>query len=281
MSVTFNLALIQMHVEGGNRTRNLCHAEELLSQAAGEGADLALLPEAMDLGWTHPACLQEAEPVPGGKTFQTLSRLAKEHGIYICSGLVEKAGDEIYNSAVVIDRNGKLLLLHRKINELEIGHPYYGLGDRLGTCRTELGNIGLMICADGFAYDQVLSRALGYMGADILLSPCAWAVPPDHDNLKSPYGKTWRDAYEPVAREFCMWIAGVSNVGPITAGPWVGWDCIGCSLVIDPDGSEVIQGPYGISAETILYVDVTTVNRPARGTGWAKYWQADNDEDAK
>ena len=281
MSGNFKLALLQMHVEGGDRSRNLIHAEELLAQAASQGADLALLPEAMDLGWTHPSCLQEAEPVLEGKTCRRLCELAKQFNIYICSGLVEKAGEEIYNSAVVIDRDGRVILLQRKINELEIGHPYYSLVDRLGVCHTELGTLGLMICADGFAHDRVLSRALGYMGADIILSPCAWAVPPDHDNSKSPYGNTWREAYIPVAKEFCVWVVGVSNVGPITAGPWEGWNCIGCSLVIGPDGNEVLQGPYGVDAETILYIEVSTVSRPARGTGWDKYWQAARGESTK
>ena len=40
---------------------------------------------------------------------------------------------------------GNVAFVHKKINELEIGHAYYGLGDRLGVCRTELGTIGLMI----------------------------------------------------------------------------------------------------------------------------------------
>jgi predicted amidohydrolase len=128
MSGNFKLALLQMHVTAGDRIRNLIHAEELLSLAALQGADLALLPEAMDLGCTHPACRLEAEPIPGGNTFQRFCCLAKEYEMYICSGLVEKAEQEIYNSAVIIDRGGNLLLLHRKINELEIGHPYYGQG---------------------------------------------------------------------------------------------------------------------------------------------------------
>jgi len=54
-----------------------------------------------------------------------------------------------------------------------------------------------MICADAFAKDHVLSRSLGYMGADIIISPCAWAVPADHDNLKTPYHRhiKWFSAY--------------------------------------------------------------------------------------
>ena len=75
--------------------------------------------------------------------------------------------------------------------------------------------------------------------------------------------------YKPVAKEFAMWILGVSNVGQIEAGPWAGRKCIGCSLVVGPDGEEVLQGPYGEDAETILYVDIDPQPRPARGCGWA------------
>ncbi len=269
----FKLALLQMRVEDGQRQRNLVHAQALLAEAAAQGADLALLPEVMDLGWTHPACAAEAEPIPDGSTCRELTHLARELGIFICVGLAEKSGDKVYDSAVIIDRAGKILLLHRKLNELEIGHDLYAPGDRLGVCHTELGTLGLMICADGFAADRVISRSLGYMGADIILSPCAWAVPPDHDNRKDPYGKTWWEAYMPVAKDFSMWMAGASNVGPITAGPWKGWNCIGCSLVVGPDGREVVQGPYGADAEKIIYVEVSTLERPARGTGWRGLWE--------
>jgi predicted amidohydrolase len=197
-----------------------------------------------------------------------LAEMASTWGIYLCAGLTEKLGEKVYNSAVIIGKNGELLCLHRKINELDIGHPYYGQGDRLGVVSTELGTLGLMICADGFAKDRVLSRSLGYLGADVIVSPCAWAVDADHDNLKEPYGDLWRESYKHVAKEFTVWIAGVSNVGPLSAGPWAGRKCIGCSLVIGPDGSEVMQGPYGEDAETILYVDVEPVKRPARGCRW-------------
>ena len=112
----------------------------------------------------------------------------KREPIYVCSGLTERSGGDIHNSAVLIDKDGNILCRHRKLNELEIGHAYYALGDRLNVCQTELGTIGLMICADGFAKDRVLARSLCYMGADIILSPCAWAVPADHDNVQDPYG---------------------------------------------------------------------------------------------
>ena len=113
-----------------------------------------------------------------------------------------------------------------------------------------------MICADGFAPGQSISRTLALMGARTILSPCAWAVPADHDNAREPYGQLWLDNYCPVAREFGVAIAGVSNVGPITAGPWQGRKCIGSSLLIGRDGTEMARGPYGERAETVLLRDL-------------------------
>jgi predicted amidohydrolase len=265
------LAGVQMQVEAGNKVRNLAHAQELIAEAARQGADLIVLPEVMDLGWTNPSARQDASAIPSGDTCTMLSAAAQQYGVYLCAGLVERAPDgAIYNAAVILDRQGRVILHHRKLNELDIAHDLYTQGDRLGVCHTDLGTLGLLICADAFAQDQVISRTLGYMGADLIVSPSSWAVPPGHDNTITPYGDEWRAAYGPVARDFALWFVGVSNVGPIPAGPWAGWRCIGCSLVVGPDGQQVAQGPYG--EETILYVVIDPVARPARGTEWAARW---------
>jgi predicted amidohydrolase len=268
----FKLALVQMQVAGGRKEANLKRAGAMIAKAAAGGADVILLPEAMNLGWTHPSSPQEADPVPDGRTCAVLRAAARQHQCYVCSGLVERDGEKVFNSAVLINPRGEVLLLHRKLNELEIGHSYYDQGDRLGVVHTPVGTLGVMICADGFAHGQVISRALGYMGAQVVLSPSAWAVPADHDNQKEPYGALWRQCYQPVAKDFRLWIAGASNVGWLTAGPWEGWKCIGCSLVVGPTGEVILQGPYGAEVETILHVEVEPWPRPARGCGWEAYW---------
>ena len=98
---SFTLALCQMNVVGGDRPANLAHAGEMIARAAKEGAQFVLLPEAMDLGWTDPSALSEAEPIPGGSSFSYLADKARKHSVYICSGLIEKAGDKVFNSAVI------------------------------------------------------------------------------------------------------------------------------------------------------------------------------------
>ena len=265
---TFKLAMAQMLVEGGHQAANLERAEKRIADAAAAGAQVVVLPEALNHGWTHPFANTEVDTIPDGESCARLRAAAGTHRIHVCAGLVEREGERIFNSAVLIGPTGEILLLHRKLNELEIGHPFYAQGDRLGVAHTALGTIGVMICADAFAHGQVVSRTLGLMGADIILSPSAWAVPADHDNAREPYGQLWLDNYGPVARDFHLWIAGVSNVGPITAGPWQGRKCIGCSLLVGPDGTQVLMGPYGEQAETLLMADIRLVPRPARGDGW-------------
>lgn len=248
----FTLALAQMQVEGGARATNLDRAVSRIAEAAGKGAQVVVLPETLDLGWTHPSATTSAEPVPDGASCRRLRDAARQHGIWVCAGLVERADDTVFNAAVLISDRGEVVLHHRKLNELDLAHDCYAAGDRLGVVATPFGVVGMMICADAFAPGQMVSRTLGLMGARILLSPCAWAVPAHHDPAAEPYGQLWRDCYAPVARDFRMWIAGVSNVGPITAGPWAGRHCIGCSLLVDPNGRVVVQAPYGPDAEALL-----------------------------
>ena len=250
------LAIVQMLVEPGRKEANLDRAEQRIADAATKGAQVILLPEAMPLGWTHPSARTEADAIPGGESCLRLRQAARSHNVFICAGVIERAADHIFNAAVLINPAGDVILQHRKIHELDIAHELYARGDRLSVVDTPFGRIGVMICADGFAPGQCISRTLGVMGARTILSPCAWAVPAGHDNVRDPYGQLWLDNYGPVARDFEMVIAGASNVGPITAGPWQGRKCIGNSLVIGRHGQQIARGPHGETAEAILHVDL-------------------------
>jgi len=102
-----------------------------------------------------------------------------------------------------------------------------------------------------------LGLALGAMGARLILSPCAWAVESDHDNEDEPYGRdVWEPAYTILAEKRSLATVGVSNVGPLEAGPWKGRYCIGSSLAMGSDGTVLARAPYGVEAETMLAVDV-------------------------
>ena len=253
---TMILAMAQMRVIGGDLRGNLIRAGRAVGEAAAGGADIVVLPEAMDLGWTHHSAAELAEPIPDGATFEYLAGLAEDHAIYVCAGISERDGERLFNTAVLIDRCGKLLIKHRKINELDFAKRIYSTGDGTQVATTEFGTVGVMVCADAFIEDHSISRELGEKKARLILSPCAWAVPPDHDNERHPYGQLWIDSYGPVASEFGLWIAGVSNVGKIRSGEWAGHHCIGSSMLVAPGGDIAARAPFGRDAESLLMVEI-------------------------
>ena len=270
MAETFRLGMGQMLVEGGAVEANLARGEEMVRRAARRGCRLVVLPECLDTGWMHPSAADAARPIPGPSA-DPLCRAAAREGVHVVAGLTERDGEAIYNTAVLLSPEGRLLHKHRKINVLRDAQGLYETGDRLGVVRTPLGVFGLNICADNFPDSLALGHALARMGAQVVLSPCAWAVDADHDNAVQPYGALWRGSYGELARLYDLWVVGVSNVGWITGGPWCGRKCIGCSLAVAPGGRVAAQGPYGEAAEDLVVVEVRLVARTLRGTDWAPH----------
>jgi predicted amidohydrolase len=238
------VAMAQLLVHGGEPARNLAAAARMVRRAALEACRLVVLPECLDYGWTHPAALHGH--------FDTLARLqhqAAANSIHLAAGFVERAGNRLFNAAVLIAPSGQVLLHHRKLNELALAAPLYSPGSSLAVADTAFGRAGLLICADLFPTTLEYARALARMRAQWILSPSAWAVEAHHDNTLEPYGALWLGAYRAVTRDFPLTIVGVSNVGWLSAGPWAGRKCIGCSLAIGPNGQLLAQAPYGPDAE--------------------------------
>jgi len=264
-NTTINLAMAQMLVEGGKLQENLDRAKEMIHGAAAERCRIVVLPECLDLGWTYPSARRLAEAIPGGPS-DRLAQAARDAGIYVVAGLTERAEDRIFNTAVLIAPDGEILLVHRKINVLDIAQDLYATGDRLSVAHTPLGTIGVDVCADNFPDSLCLGHALARMGTQVLLSPSAWAVDADHDPVAEPYGGLWKGAYATLAGLYEMPVVGVSNVGRITAGPWQGRKCIGCSLAIGPSGQTLAEGPYGETAEALIAVEIEIGRRRVTGT---------------
>jgi predicted amidohydrolase len=263
--IRFVAGMGQILVEGGRPAANLDRAVGAIAEASARGCRLAVLPECMDLGWTHPSARDLAQPIPGAHS-DRLADAARTHRVYVAAGLVERCGQRLYNAAVLIDPDGRILLHHRKINELDIALDLYSVGDRLGVVATELGTIGLDICADNFGSSLAIGHVLARMGAQVIVSPSAWAVDADHDNDREPYGGLWIDAYTELARLYDLTVIGVSNVGWLTSGPWRGRRCIGCSLAVGPGGAVLARGPYGTHAADLVTVLVEPRPRIGQGT---------------
>jgi predicted amidohydrolase len=259
------IGMAQMLVEGAQPAANLERADAFICQAADKGCRLVVLPECMDLGWTDPSARDLAQLIPGPHT-QRLAQSAAQAGVFVVAGLVERADENLYNAAVLIDPRGQILLVHRKINELSIAHDLYSIGDRLGVAHTDLGTLGIGICADNFPNSLAIGHVLARMGAQLLLSPSAWAVDADHDNARTPYGGGWRTAFQELGRLYDLPVIAVSNVGWLTAGPWKGRKAIGCSMATNGRGEIIAQAAYGESAEALVVIDVAPRRISTTGT---------------
>jgi len=258
------IAMGQMLVEGGRPDNNLARALCMIRKAAEREHDIIVLPECIDIGWTYPDAPVLAREIPGERS-AFLCKAARENSIFIAAGLTERADEKIFNSAVFISPRGDILLKHRKINILDIAQDIYNVGTSLSVVETEVGNIGLDICADNFPDSYALGHTLARMGCDIILSPSSWAIPPDYRSSENPC-QMWEDSYTRLAYLFEIPIIGVSNTGIISAGVWKNYHCIGNSLAVSKEGIIIAQGERTYEKESLISVDVEISSEKKRGT---------------
>jgi predicted amidohydrolase len=131
--------------------------------------DLILFPEATSAVDTGLSYVEVADTVPGSITRQ-YGELARRKNAYIVAGIDEREGAAVYNSAVLIDREGRVIGKYRKVyiprEEIEVGITP---GTDYPVFETDFGRIGMMICWD-VQYPEP-ARALALRGAEIILLP--------------------------------------------------------------------------------------------------------------
>jgi predicted amidohydrolase len=162
---------------GGNSSVAETVAEfvEVADEAGRQGADIVCLGEGVNLigvGRPDGGASQYhhvAEPIPGPTT-NMLGEVARKHGMYIVAALGEREEHAIYNTAVLIGRDGEVKGKYRKVH-LPEGEYDQGCtaGDSYPVWDTDFGRIGMMICWDSWFVDP--ARALAAAGAEIILLP--------------------------------------------------------------------------------------------------------------
>jgi predicted amidohydrolase len=258
------LGMCQLLVEGGEPERNLQRAARIVQQAASAGCQIALLPEALDLGWTHPSAKTEAKPIPGSRS-DLFCDMAREHGMYICCGLTEQDGVDVYNTAILVDDRGEIILRYRKINELTVGHEFYSIGRSLGVVKTPFGLVGVNICSDNYYDAMEIGHVLARMGAQLILSPSAWTVDYSYTEQPNPYGEKWFKPIHTLAALYDIVIVMSTCVGVIVGGPYEGKKMVGCSLAVNRNGI-CKQGSYNEFASELVVVDLTIPPLHEKGT---------------
>lgn len=170
------LAAIHFRPRGGKTPEENCRLyEPLIADAAEKKADLVVLGETLTYYGLDKPFTAVAEPVPGPSTAY-FGRLAHKHHLYIVAGLVERAGHLIYNVAVLIGPDGRLVGKYRKValprSEIDAG---LAPGSDYPVFDTQLGKIGMMVCYDGF-FPEV-ARQLANHGAEVIAWP-VWGCNP-------------------------------------------------------------------------------------------------------
>ncbi len=236
------VALAQLPVEDGNLDQNMRLAEEAANQAARQKADFLNLPEAADWGWLYQQARRDALPIPGKYT-DFLAALARRHQMWISAGCLEKAGDKVYNSAVMIDRSGRIVLKHRKIDTLPwlTKHLYdRGNPEDIKTVDTEFGRIGLTICADNFNLKN--PQRVAEQGAWLLIAPHGFAA--EQSKLEQN-SREYQAHIRKVAGATRLWVVGTDAVlGTVQGGAWKDWLHSGCSMIARPDGTAAIVAKF-------------------------------------
>ncbi len=265
MTLNYNIGMGQMLVVGGVYQENLSRALKMVQVAREKDCSIVVLPETLDTGWLHPNLHEMAKPIPGA-TSDILCQAAQDNGVYIVAGITEKDGHKLYNTAILIDQNGEILLKYRKIHILDWVLDIYSVGTTLSVVETPLGTIGVNICADNFMNSLTLAHSMARMGADIILSPVAWTTEGTNDNTEQPYGDIWLKPYKTISELYDIAIVGATSVGVMDYGLWKGRKLPGKSLAVWAGGTQIMEGPYGIDAEALVVVPVTVKTKREMGT---------------
>jgi predicted amidohydrolase len=173
---TVRLATVHYIPSRGKTPEDNCRQyEPLIAEAARQKADFVVLGETLTIVNLGKKYHDVAEPIPGPST-EYFGQLAKKHNLYIVPGLLERDGHLVYNVAVLIGPDGKVIGKYRKVclprTEIEGGITP---GSEYPVFPTRFGKVGLMVCYDGF-FPEV-ARQLTNNGAEVIAWP-VWGCNP-------------------------------------------------------------------------------------------------------
>jgi N-carbamoylputrescine amidase len=266
----FRAGLVQMSCSP-DPEENLAKAETRIRDAASQGAQIVCLQE---LFRSQYFCREEdarlfdlAETIPGPST-DRLSAVAREtHTVVIASLFERRAAGVYHNTAVVIDADGSLLGLYRKMHipddPLYFEKFYFTPGD-LGfrTFDTAVGRIASLVCWDQWYPEAARLAALG--GANLLFYPTAigW-----HPAEKAEFGVAQHDAWRTIQRGHAIangiYVAAVNRVG-FEGPPDHGLEFWGASFVADPFGRVIAEASHDKEEILVVEIDPSKIDETRR-----------------
>jgi N-carbamoylputrescine amidase len=239
---TVSLAALQFSCSR-NREQNVATAERLVRRAAGQGAQVVLIPELFETPYF--CAVQDsrfyalAHPLTLHPTVMHFQQVAADLGVVLPVPVYERAGLALFNTVVVIDADGKVLGHYRKSHIPQTpGYEekyYFSQGDTgFEPFATAYGRLGIAICWDQWFPEA--ARALVLRGAEFLLYPTAIGSEPNDPELDSM--EHWRTVMRGHAGANMVPVVAANRVGREDSGT-VSMTFYGSSFIADHRGALV------------------------------------------
>lgn len=239
----FRAAAVQTLARLGDYDHNIALAARYVEEAVRQGAELVVFPECMDTGYLFdsPAhCRELAETVPEGPFVTALAGLAREHGIYIASGITEwdPAKEKIFNSGILLDRSGSVAAHYHKQFLATHDQNWFSFGERgCPVVDTDLGRVGLLICFDGRIPE--IFRAMAMQGAEIIV------------DMANFFAMDQADMWGPArSYENGVWLVAATKAGYERSIYYPGG-----SMIVDPKGRVLAKVPYDTHGLAVADID--------------------------
>jgi predicted amidohydrolase len=231
------VAVAQTAPRLGDVEGNLADVETVMRVVSGR-VDLVVFPELFSTGYRRDGLDHAAlaEPVPEGPSVRRLARAANEWGVAVAGSLLEADGPAVFDTSILIDRDGTFLARYRKTHLYPAEMPFFGAGDELvvASMKTDL-KVGLAICFE-HAFPEIFTT-LALAGASLVL--ISSAVPVGFEYLLDLRTRAR-------AQDNQVFVASSNLVGWDGENRWCGR-----SAIVDPRG-EVIAQADGTDAMAVV-----------------------------
>lgn len=245
------VACIQLgHSDNDSKEDRIAHAEQLIDGVAE--SDLILLPEVWNIGWWSFDMYREGSETLHGETVSRIADRARAVNAYVLAGsIIEKCGDSLYNTAVMLDPKGRIIATFHKMHLVGIGGAREAelleRGDEPVTVKTDVGVLGFSICYD-LRFPELFRKMAVNGGAEVFLHIAAWPA---------QWLDDWRAlCYARATENLCFLVACGS------AGTNRGSQYLGHSAIINPDPLGAIFPSAGTEESVVKgEIDISEVHR--------------------
>jgi len=240
------IALAQFESKIGDVEQNIDKFIRSVEYASKNGADIICFPELFATGYNLNILKRDIEELSQryyDRLVKVIQETAIKNSIYIIAPIGIPKEEKLYNGAIFVDSNGKVIGEYNKTHSFYLEKAFFNEGEEFKVFNTELGRIGILICYDiGF---PEAARSLCLKGADIIFVPSAWRIQDEN---------SWLLNIPSRALENQLFTVGINRYG-------IEGDLhlFGGSMVCNPYGDVVCKMPNDIDSIEVFEIDYNEI----------------------